>query len=385
VSLLSDDPAALADSARQLAQEMRATPGFHRAAATSSFARPELQIVPKRDKAAALGVSTTTIARTVDIATVGDVEQNLSKFSLNDRQIPIRVLLNEDMRTDLSRLSILQVPAFENSLPLSSVADISFGSGPTQIERVDRTRSETIEAELSGITVGEAERLVSNLPSVRQLPASVSRKSAGDSERMEELFGSFTLAVSSGILLLFVLLALLFNGFLQPVTILTALPLSLGGALGLLLVTGTSVSLPVFIGILMLMGIAAKNSILLVEYAIVAQRDSGLDRAHALLDAGRKRARPILMTTVAMGAGMLPIALGIGADAETRAPMAIAVIGGLVSSTFLSLVYVPAFFTVMDDLERWIRKRFRSSETLTPHTRNQAHMLAGPRVTGLPD
>lgn len=385
VSLLSDDPVALASSARQLAQEMRATPGFHRAAATSSLARPELQIVPKGDKAAALGVPTTTIARTVNIATVGDVEQNLSKFSLNVRQIPIRVLLNEDMRTDLSRISILQVPAFENSLPLSSVADITFGSGPTQIERVDRTRSETIEAELSGITVGEAEHLVSNLPSIRHLPASVSRKPAGDSERMEELFGSFTLAVSSGVLLLFVLLALLFNGFVQPVTILTALPLSLGGALGLLLVTGTSISLPVLIGILMLMGIAAKNSILLVEYAIVSQRDNGFDRAHALLDAARKRARPIVMTTVAMGAGMFPIALGIGADAETRAPMAIAVIGGLISSTFLSLVYVPAFFTVMDDLERWIRKRFGGSEKLTPHTRNQEHMLAGARVPGLPD
>jgi HAE1 family hydrophobic/amphiphilic exporter-1 len=342
---------------------MRATPGFHRAGTTTSFARPELQIAPKSDKAAALGVSTTTIARTVNIATIGDVEQNLGKFSLNGRQIPIRVLLNDEARTDLSRISILQVPAFEQSLPLSSVADVTFGSGPNQIDRIDRTRTETIEAELSGITIGEAERLVSNLSSLRRLPASVTRKLAGDSERMQELFGSFALAISSGIILLFFVLALLFNGFVQPATILTALPLSLGGALGLLLMTRTSISLPVLIGILMLMGIAAKNSILLVEYAIVAQRDNGMERAHALLNAARKRARPIVMTTVAMGAGMLPIALGIGADAETRAPMAIAVIGGLISSTILSLVYVPAFFTVMDDLECWIRKRFRASET----------------------
>jgi len=361
VSLLSDDPVALANSARRLVQEMRAMPGFHRAGATGSFARPELQIIPKRDRAAALGVSTTTIARTINIATIGDVEHNLPKFSLDVRQIPIRVLLNEEARTDLSRISLLQVPSFEKSLPLSSVADIAFGSGPTQIERIDRSRSETVEAELSGITVGEAESLVSNLLSIRQLPASVTYRPAGDSERMQELFGSFTLALSSAVVLLFVVLALLFNGFVQPVTILTALPLSLGGALGLLLVTGTSISLPVLIGILMLMGIAAKNSILLVEYAIVARRDSGLDRAQALLDAARKRARPIVMTTVAMGAGMLPIALGIGADAERRAPMAIAVIGGLISSTILSLVYVPAFFTVMDDLECWIKKYFRGS------------------------
>lgn len=363
ISLLGNDPAALASSARQLVREMRATPGFHRAAATGSIARPELQIIPKKDKAAALGVSTTTLARTINIATVGDVEHNLARFSLDVRQIPIRVLLNDDARTDLARLSVLQVPAFERPLPLSSMADITFGSGPVQIERLDRTRSETVEAELSGITVGEAELLVSTLPSIRNLPASVTRKPVGDSERLQELFGSFTLAVISGIVLLFLVLALLFNGFVQPVTILTALPLSLGGALGLLLATGMAISLPVLIGILMLMGIAAKNSILLVEYAIAARRDGGLDRAQALLDAARKRARPIVMTTIAMSAGMLPIALGIGADAERRAPMAVAVIGGLISSTLLSLVYVPAFFTVMDDLERWIRARFPGRKT----------------------
>lgn len=362
VSLSSDDPVALARTARHLAQEMRATPGFLRATATGSIARPELRIIPKTDKAAALGVSTMTIARTVGIATVGDVEQNLPKFSLDVRQIPIRVLLNDDARTDLSRLSILRVPAFEGPLPLSSVADIAFGSGPVQIERIDRTRSETVEAELNGITIGEAEHLISRLPTLGRLPASVTYKPAGDSERMQELFASFTLAVISGVVLLFVVLALLFNGFVQPVTILTALPLSLGGALGFLLVTRTAISLPVLIGILMLMGIAAKNSILLVEYALSARRYDGMDRAEALLDAARKRVRPIVMTTVAMGAGMLPIALGVGADAERRAPMAIAVIGGLVSSTVLSLIYVPAFFTVMDDLECRISKCFRRNE-----------------------
>ena len=359
VALSSDDPAALANAARKVAQEMRSTPGFRRAETTGSLARPELQITPKQDKAAILGASTATIARTINIATIGDVDQNLGKFSLDSRQIPIRVLVNDDARNDLARLSILQVPTFGTPLPLSSVADIGFGAGPVQIERIDRTRTETVEAELDGITIGEAEHLVSNLTSIARLPASVSRKPAGDSERMQELFGSFGLAMSSGVVLLFFVLALLFNGFVQPVTILTALPLSLGGALGLLLATRTPISLPVLIGILMLMGIAAKNSILLVEYAIVARRDSGLDRTQALLDAARKRARPIVMTTLAMCAGMLPIALGIGADAERRAPMAIAVIGGLVSSTTLSLIYVPAFFTVMDDLEGWIRRRFR--------------------------
>ena len=360
VTLMSDDPDALSDVVGRLTREMQATPGFQNAGSTASLARPEIQITPKPDKAAALGVSTATLAKTANIATLGDADQNLPKFNLKDRQISIRVSLDEQARSDLARISSLQVPGTNGTLPLSSVADISLGSGPNQLDRVDRMRSETIEAELVGLTIGQADQIVANLPAIKNLPQSVTRRAAGDSERMQELFSGFALAIGSGIVLLVFVLALLFNGFLQPVTILTALPLSLGGALGLMIATRTSLSMPALIGLLMLMGIAAKNSILLVEYAIVARRDRGLERAEALIDAARKRARPIIMTTVAMGAGMLPIALGIGADAEGRAPMAIAVIGGLLSSTALSLVYVPAVYLVMDDLEGWLGRKLRS-------------------------
>jgi hydrophobe/amphiphile efflux-1 (HAE1) family protein len=359
ITLLGSDPEAMTDTVARLTREMRATPGFQNVGTTTSLARPEFQIVPKPDKAASLGVSTATLARLVNIATLGDADQNLPKFNLKDRQISIRVMLDEAARSDFGRIASLQIPAASGTVPLSSVADISLGAGPNQIDRVDRWRSETIEAELIGITIGEAERLVSNLPSIRNLPASVTRQRAGDSERMQELFGGFKLAMASGIVLLLFVLALLFNGFLQPVTILTALPLSIGGALGFLMLTGNSLSLPALIGLLMLMGIAAKNSILLVEYAIVARRDLGMSRNEAMIDAARKRARPIIMTTFAMGAGMLPIALGIGAGSESRAPMAIAVIGGLLSSTALSLVYVPAVYVVMDDLEQWLGKKLR--------------------------
>ncbi len=354
ITLLSDDPDALAQTVTQLTREIQALPGFHNAGSTSSLARPEIQIVPKADKAASLGVSTTALAKTANIATLGDADQNLPKFNLKDRQISIRVMLDDQARSDLERIASLQVPAASGTLPLSSVADINLGAGPNQIDRVDRWRSETVEAELAGLTIGQAEALVANLPAIKNLPASVTRRPAGDSERMQELFSGFALAIGSGIVLLLFVLALLFNGFLQPVTILTALPLALGGAVTLMIATRTSLSMPALIGILMLMGIAAKNSILLVEYAIVARRDHGMTRSAALVDAARKRARPIIMTTFAMGAGMLPIALGIGADAESRAPMAIAVIGGLLSSTALSLIYVPAVFTVMDDLENWL-------------------------------
>jgi HAE1 family hydrophobic/amphiphilic exporter-1 len=358
VMLRSDDADLLSRTVTSLTREMQATPGFQNAGSTAGLARPEMQITPKPDKAATLGVSTDTIAQTVKIATVGDADQNLPKFNLKDRQISIRVMLDEGARSDLSRILSVQVPTSTETVPLSSVADMALGAGPNQIDRVDRSRSATVEAELVGLTTGQAETLVSNLPSIMNLPPGVTRQAEGDAERMQELFSGFMLAIGSGIVLLLFVIALLFNNFIQPVTILTALPLSLGGAFGLMVATGTSLSMPALIGILMLMGIAAKNSILLVEYAITARSNQGIDRNAALIDAARKRARPIVMTTVAMGAGMMPLALGIGADAEFRAPMAIAVIGGLLSSTALSLIYVPAVFTIMDDLDRWARRTF---------------------------
>jgi HAE1 family hydrophobic/amphiphilic exporter-1 len=350
VALVSDDPVALSRTVDSLLREMRGVAGLANPTSSSSLTQPEVHITPKLDKAAALGITTATLAETADIATVGDVDSKLPKFDLADRQIAIRVMLEESARSDLARLASLPVTNGTITVPLSSVADIGFGSGPSEITRLDRSRTASIEAELIGLTVGEADALIDALPTMRNLPKGVSKRAAGDVERMQELFSSFGLAIGSGIVLMYLVLVLLFRDFLQPLTILTALPLSVGGALGLLLLSGHSFSMSALIGILMLMGIAAKNSILLVEYAIAARTGSGLARSPALIDAARKRARPIVMTTIAMVAGMLPIALGYGADAETRAPMAIAVIGGLMSSTVLSLLYVPAIFSIIDDL-----------------------------------
>ena len=214
----------------------------------------------------------------------------------------------------------------------------------------------TIDAEMNGITLGDASARIAALPTMQHLPDGVSERKQGDSARLAELVSGFVIAIATGILLMYGTLVLLFGGFIHPITILVALPLAIGGALGLLLITGHALAISAFIGLLMLMGIAAKNSILLIEYALVAIKN-GVERQAALLDAARKRARPIVMTSIAMGAGMLPIALGFGADAELRAPMAIAVIGGLVSSTLLSLVYVPVFFTFMDDLQRFLGRK----------------------------
>lgn len=372
ITLASDDPGALARATDALEGDMRSVQGINNAGSTASLAQPELIITPKADKAAELGVSATTLAQTVSVATLGAAEQNLPKFNLTDRQIPIRVMLDEWARDDVSWIAGLQLPAGDATIPLGSVVDIGFGVGPTQIDRLDRQRSATVEGELVGLTLGEAIERLRAMPAMRDLSPGVVEIPSGDTERMHQLFGGFAIAIMAGVVLMYAVLVLLFGTFVQPITLLTALPLSLGGALGALLLTRGTLAVPALIGILLLMGIAAKNSILLVEYAIVARRERGLDRTAALLDAARKRARPIIMTSVAMSAGMLPIALGVGADAEFRAPMAIAVVGGLISSTALSLVYVPVVYTLMDGLEVRLGRFFGRLITREPISQSVA-------------
>ena len=206
--------------------------------------------------------------------------------------------------------------------------------------------------------LGEATKLIAALPIMQALPAGVREREVGDKEVMGELFGGFIMALGAGVLLVYLVLVLLFGGFLQPLTIMSALPLSLGGALMALLLAQKALGVSAVIGVLMLMGIVAKNSILLVEYAMEARR-AGFDRGAALVEAARKRARPIVMTTIAMTAGMAHIAAGIGADAEFRAPMALVVIGGLITSTLLSLVVVPVVYTVVDDFGAWALRLWR--------------------------
>jgi multidrug efflux pump subunit AcrB len=359
--LVSDSATALDKAAEALEREMRTIPGVGNPAATSGLRRPEIAIRPDMSRAADLGVTVSDIATTVRVGTIGDTSTLLPKFNLEDRSIPIRTQIERAARGDLDELKLLSVPTAERgSVPLENVAAIEMGSGPAQITRFDRRRSVTIKADIAGVPLGTVTEQIQALPAIRNLPQEVKQKPYGDSERMNELFGEFAVAIVFGVLLVYCVLVLLFHDFAQPLTIMAALPLSVGGALGLLLWSGEALSLPAIIGILMLMGIVTKNSILLVEYALV-EVGKGVARREALIDACSKRAQPIIMTTVAMGAGMLPIALKIGADADFRAPMAIAVIGGLITSTLLSLFYVPVVFTYVDDAKRWIERAARGS------------------------
>ena len=357
--LSGEDPAALTLAAHAVERDLRTIPGLGNIASTASLIRPEIVVHPDTARAADLGVSSSAIGETLRIATVGDYDTALPKLNLSQRQVPIVVQLDRAARTDLSLLSRLTVPGSHGPVLLSQVADLEVAGGPAVIDRYDRSRNINFDIELSGQPLGEVAAAVAQLPSIRNLPAGVAVREVGDAEVMGELFASFGLAMLTGVLCIYVVLVLLFKSFLHPVTILAALPLSLGGAFIGLLLADKSFSMPSLIGLIMLMGVATKNSILLVEYAILARRTQGLSRWDALLDACRKRARPIIMTTLAMGAGMLPIAMGLGAaDSSFRSPMAIAVIGGLITSTFLSLLVIPAVFTYIDDLAEWLG-RFR--------------------------
>jgi hydrophobic/amphiphilic exporter-1 (mainly G- bacteria), HAE1 family len=323
------------------------------------------------DRAAQLGVSVSDVASTARIATIGDVDANLAKFNLSDRQIPIRMQIPESQRGSIDTIGLLGVPSASGPVPLNSVASIALDSGPAQITRFDRYRSVTIDAEAK-VPLGEVTKALAKLPTLKKLPDGVFEIKYGDTERMGQVFAQFAIAIATGIFLMYAVLVLLFGDFMQPITIMAALPLALGGAFGLLYVTGEALTLPATIGFLMLMGIVAKNSILLVEYGIISMH-RGMARTEALIDACAKRATPIVMTTIAMAAGMLPTALRLGEDADFRAGMAIAVIGGLMSSTLLSLVYIPVIYSYVDDVSKWLGKRLSKLSTYSGAQEQRAH------------
>ncbi len=358
IELTGDDSLILATAAANVERELRNVPGFSNVTTSASLLQPELTIRPRADRAAELGVTTAAISTATRIATSGDVTNNLSKLNLPDRQIPIRVRLTDAARANIDQIRLLQVPSRYGPVPLVNVADVSLGAGPSQITRHNRSRNITITADRGAIPLGNATKIVNDLPAMKNLPAGVRPVEAGDAKIMGKIFQGFILAMVIGVFCIYALLVLLFHDMLQPVTILSALPPSAGGAIVMLWALDMELSLPSLIGLLTLMGIVTKNSILLVEYIVMARREHALSRHDAIIDACSKRARPIIMTTIAMVAGMIPITVSLHGDGGFRAPMGAAVIGGLIASTVLSLFVVPVIYTLMDDFEHWIKRLF---------------------------
>jgi len=356
--LSGDDAVVLNRLVQQVSTELRQIPGLGTVTSSAGVPRNEVIARPDFARAADLGVTSTAIGDTLRVATMGDYDVALPKLNLAQRQVPVLVKLDPAARGSLHTLEQLAVPSARlGTVPLGQVATLEMQSGGALIERYNRQRNINLEIELAGMPLGDVAQVLRTLPSLQHLPPGVKLNASGDAESMDELFSGFGLAMAIGVLCIYVVLVLLFKGLLHPLTILAALPLSFGGAFLGLLIARESFSMPSLIGVVMLMGIATKNSILLVEYAIVARREQGLSRRHALLAACRKRAQPILMTSLAMGAGMLPIALGWGAaDPSFRSPMAVAVIGGLVTSTLLSLLVIGPVFSYMEDVGNWCRR-----------------------------
>jgi multidrug efflux pump subunit AcrB len=359
ITLASDDSDALDRAGATLEEQLRTLQGIGAVTSSASLQAPEVQIVPDFTRAAALGVTSDSIAEAVRVATYGDYSSSMAKLNLPQRQISIRVRFDPQNRTTLDDIANLRVAGTNGSVDLGSIADIRFGGSPSEIDRIDRSRNITLSVELNGRILNDVYGEAKALPALQNLPDGVRLVEQGELQRSSELFQSFGIAMAIGVFCIYAVLVLLFHDFLQPVTILMALPLALGGALLPLIVSGTSFSMPAVIGLLMLMGVVTKNSILLVEYAIVARR-GGLSRFDALVDACHKRARPIIMTTIAMGGGMLPVALSLtGGDSSFRQPMAIVVIGGLLTSTFLSLLVIPVIFTFIDDFLNLLKRLLR--------------------------
>ena len=362
VMLSGSDPKMLDRTAATLVEQMKTLPELRAPRISADLQRPELIITPRNDLASQLGVSTVALSQTIRVATLGDIDQNSAKFSLSDRQIPIRVMLAKESRQDLDVIRNLPVPlATGGSVPLSRVADISFGAGPTSVQRRNQNFRIFIGADFApGIVSSEADKKINELPIMKNLPTGVSRAPFGSQEWEQEMQRDFLVALVSGTLLVFAVLVLLYHRFMSPLVNMGSLLLApLGGLLALGLV-GQPISMPVFIGILMLFGIVAKNSILLIDFAI-EEMARGVPKFEAIMEAGHKRAQPIVMTTVAMTAGMVPTALSLGGDGQWRSPMGTVVIGGLIVSTLLTLLIVPAGFSLADGFEKrigpWLRSR----------------------------
>lgn len=360
MNVLGNSEAAVGVAAAELADQMNTLATVDNASAAGALARPEIQITPRAELAAEMGVTAIAMANTIRIATIGDSGSNVAQFNAGDRQVPILVRMEASARDDLFRIANLRVPSTTGEpVPLGAVAEVALASGASTIERYDRQYRTTVDADLAhGALLGQATADIATLPIVQAMPVGTEIQSGGDAEVMNDIFTQFGLAMGAGILLVYVVLVLLFSSFLTPVTILMSLPLAIGGAIFALYIYDAGIGLSVVIGFLMLMGIVTKNAIMLVQFAREAMQE-GVAKDAAMLDAGHKRARPIVMTTIAMAAGMVPSALALTPGGEFRAPMAVAVIGGLLLSTVLSLVFVPSLFSVIDGLRhrllRWLR------------------------------
>jgi multidrug efflux pump subunit AcrB len=366
-ALLSPQGELASKAASDIVREMKASDVFVNPVSSEATHQPTVELQVSADKAADLGVTATQIAEAIRVSTLGAPDKTLANFNDQGRLVPIRALLDDRALASLEDLEQVRVKTQNGAMvTLASVVAVKTGDSVSIIQRLERERQIEIGSDLRvGIDQGRGMASIMALASVKALPPTVRLQATGDSDTMDSVFTSFAFAMTAGLTLVLMVLVLLFGNPLTPVTIATPLPLAVTGVIGAVYATGYALSLPVVIGILMLMGIVVKNSIMLVDFAIALER-TGLSCRAATIEACAERIRPIAMTTLAMIAGMIPAAIGHEAGGEFRAPMAVAVIGGLAVSTILSLIVVPAIHILIADLESRIRGSAKSHQGAGP-------------------
>ena len=351
-SIRGSDLAMLQSYTRQIVNEFSKLPGIVDVDTSLEAGKPELKVFIDREKAADLGLSVAAVAEAVNLLISGEMDVTKFKDEARGRRYDVRVRLNPEHRKDPADLERIYVRARDGKLvELANVVRITEGGGPNVINRVDRQRAVTMFAGLEKKPLGQAKEELDTI-AARVLSIDYAGTYKGMASTMEESFQYLMFALILGIILAYMVLASQFESFLHPFTVLLAMPLSFVGAFGFLIATGKTLNIFSFIGVILLMGLVKKNAILLVDYTNTL-RARGMTRKDAILQAGPVRLRPILMTTFAMIFGMLPVATGLGEGAETRSPMGIAVIGGLITSLLLTLVVVPAAYDVFDE---WMEK-----------------------------
>jgi HAE1 family hydrophobic/amphiphilic exporter-1 len=372
------DMAELEQAATALMAELRKHKGFVDIDMSYRGGKPELDVDIDRARAADLGVPVASIALTLRSLIAGDKVSEL-KDGLDLFDVTMR--LPDAERADVARLANLKVRSTTGQLvDLASVVKVGHGSGPSQIDRQARQRQITVYAGLEGVPLGEATKVV-DAAAAKVVPSTLTTDYEGMAQIMTESFGYMAVALLLAIILVYMILAAQFDSFVHPFTIMLSLPLSVVGAFGGLYVSGMTLNIFSMIGVIMLMGLVTKNAILLVDFANTLRERDGKTTMEALLQAGPVRLRPILMTTLAMIFGMLPVALGLGEGGSQRAPMAVTVMGGLITSTLLTLVVVPVVYSLMDGFThsgpmRWIGKKIFVDATAAAPAGAGAHATA---------
>jgi HAE1 family hydrophobic/amphiphilic exporter-1 len=370
IQLRGGTPATLNQAAEMIMAEVKKVKGAVDVGLSTKGQKPELEVTLNRGLAGTLGITVGQVAQSLRPAFAGIKAGDWIDPTGETRDVNIRLAPGARERaSDLAQLPlVMQGPTGPTTLPLGQIAEIKQGLGPAQITHLDGDLVVNVEANTVGESLGQVMKGINERINKLTLPPGVRITQGGEVDSQKEVFGRIFTALGIAVMLMYLILVLQFGSFIEPLAILVSLPLSLVGVMLALMITGSTINIMSLIGVILLMGIVAKNAILLIDFAKWARINDGLPRREAIIQAGAIRLRPIMMTTLALIAGMIPVALGLGEGAEFRAPLGRAVIGGVITSTLLTLVVIPTFYEILDEWREKILEKVGLGKKKTEHT-----------------